>query len=384
MEKLTELSRKIIEFDTVSFKPNLECAQFLANCLEDIGAEVSLFHDKKDGKAQVLGRMGPSERDFKRKGLILSGHFDIVPFEKQPGWSVDPLALTFKDELIYGRGTSDMKVFIVQSMIAAEKYKSSDLKYPLYFLFTCDEEICCQGISRLLPELEKIKMQLPSVALIGEPTDGKVYHAHKGVGVFKLRVHGKAGHSSRPDLGISAIEDMARVIQLIEEENIILSKEMNKRCQELYPDFPFNSFNIGAIKGGLADNMIPEFSEISVSCRSHPELEADTMISRLEEKVIKLNTKSKIEFVDVMVAPAMESSCETPLYETLMECCHQEKPTGAFFATDAGHVSKLDIDCYICGPGSLSQAHQPNESITQSSFYSGVNMVQKSIERTCF
>ncbi|MBT3585027.1 MAG: acetylornithine deacetylase [Halobacteriovoraceae bacterium] len=381
---MEEIAKELIAFDTVSHKENLACSEFLADRLDSLGFSVELFKEEIDGqaKAQILASIGPS---VNREGLILSGHMDIVPFEDQPGWTRDPLRYAIEDDKIYGRGTTDMKYFLAQCLEASKNIDKKKLKAPLTMLFTCDEEICCQGAKRLIPLLkERMKSQpLPSQALIGEPTAFDVFHAHKGVGVFSIKAIGKGGHSSRPDLGLNAVSEMARLIQCIEEYNLELSKISNPTNSKLYPDWPYCSINVGPISGGVADNMIPELCSIKVSTRSTTDLTPEMMVAELRSRVDKIGLEAEVSWSELLIAPALLSSEETPLLKSLLNW-NSGVSGGAPFATDAGCFMELGIDSYICGPGLLSEAHQPNESMPLENSQKGLEMIEKVIRDLCY
>src|SRR5438105_3935669 len=186
--ELWEISRRLVGFDTVSTHSNLSAAQYLANYLEESGFTVRLYKETNEDtqKAMIVAWAGPAVQD----GLIISGHIDVVPFDGQPGWQTDPLTLTLGSDgqRIFGRGVSDMKVFLAQAILAARHHSLKDLKRPLVFIFTCDEELVGQGAERLikvLPDFFK-DFPLPKIALIGEPTNFEIYPAHKGYATFDV------------------------------------------------------------------------------------------------------------------------------------------------------------------------------------------------------
>src|SRR5215472_16868000 len=176
---LWDVSRQLVGFNTVSALSNVQAAEYLANLLEDQGYTVRILKEMVHNvaKANLVAWAGPEVPG----GLILSGHMDVVPFEGQPGWRSNPLELHLEDDLIFGRGVSDMKVFLAQAILAARRYPVNRLKRPLMFIFTCDEEIGGQGAARLVQELPTLfaNYPLPELALIGEPTGYDIFSVHK-------------------------------------------------------------------------------------------------------------------------------------------------------------------------------------------------------------
>ncbi len=190
---LYEVASRLVAYNTVSSKSNVEAMEYLGAHLDSHGFRVSLQRAEVDGvpKVNLIACAGPPEPD----GLIISGHVDTVPFVGQPGWTRDPLRLEVDEARVYGRGTSDMKVFLAQCVDAAARLDLATLRRPLVFLFTADEEIGCLGAARLRPLLPDYLGPIPQprLAWIGEPTSYQVFHAHKGVVLFTVTVRGRGG-----------------------------------------------------------------------------------------------------------------------------------------------------------------------------------------------
>ena len=277
---LWDITRQLVGFNTVSSLSNTAAAEYIANYLDGSGYDVQIWRESIDDveKATVLAWIGPEEPG----GLIISGHTDIVPFDGQPGWKTDALTLHADDKKLYGRGVSDMKVFLAQSMLAAKKLQTHQLKRPVVLIFTCDEELAGQGSSRLIKVLPQLfqNRPLPEVALIGEPTDFAIFPAHKGYAVFDIMVHGKGGHSSAPHKGLNAIEQSAAIIRIIQDLNQRFQNNPLPANVQLFPDVPATTLNLGAIHGGLAPNMIAETCHLTVSIRVSPG--DDRLCRRLE------------------------------------------------------------------------------------------------------
>src|SRR5262249_16530699 len=212
---LHEVASRLVSFDTVSSKSNAEAMEYLGAHLDGHGFRVALQRTEVTGvpKINLTACAGPAEPD----GLIISGHVDTVPFSGQPGWTRDPLRLEIDDSRVYGRGTSDMKVFLAQCVDAAARLDVATLKRPLVFLFTADEEVGCLGAERMFPALPQLLGTIPQprLAWIGEPTSYQVFHTHKGVVLFTISVHGLGGHSSLPEQGVNAIAVAGKVIETV-------------------------------------------------------------------------------------------------------------------------------------------------------------------------
>jgi len=340
-------------------------------------------------KAMVLAWAGPKVPG----GLIISGHIDVVPFDGQLGWTLDPLVMHMDGQRIFGRGVSDMKVFLAQAVLAARRYPLSRLKRPLMYIFTCDEEIAGQGSGRLIKTLPHLfdTYPLPSVALIGEPTNFEIFPAHKGYAVFDIYIRGKGGHSSAPSDGLNAIEKMAEVIQLLKETNNHLHKQASPENTHLFPQSPSSVFNCAVINGGLAPNMIAEGCRLAVSIRVAPGDQVEEILvglqDRIEHDIVKsmkaVGPECGVFLENIMVTPPMHSSTDSAFCGLLSRVMDKCVERGAPYATDGGQFQQIGINSYICGPGLLAEAHQPNESIPMANFFTGLEKIEQIIYEWC-
>jgi acetylornithine deacetylase len=391
--ELWEISRRLVGFDTVSEHSNLNAAQYLANYLEESGFTVRQYEELDAGvqKAMIVAWAGPAVHD----GLIISGHIDVVPFAGQPGWQTDPLTLTLgsNGQHIFGRGVSDMKVFLAQAVLAARKHPLDELKRPLVFIFTCDEEVAVQGSERLvrvLPDYFR-DFPLPKIALIGEPTNFEVYSAHKGYATFDILVHGKGGHSSVPGHGLNAIAKMADVIHEIEEMNHNLQQQASPDNRWLFPESPTSVFNCGLIHGGLAPNMIAETCRLTTSIRVAPGDNAEEIVKELQKRLDQAIGKEMRKFApdcgifveNFIAVPPVRSPTEGPFCDLLSRVMGKRPERGAAFSTDGGHFQVLGITPYVCGPGLISEAHKPNESLPVANFFTGLERLETLIYEWC-
>jgi acetylornithine deacetylase len=390
--ELWDISRKLVGFNTVSARSNVQAAEYIAHYLENCGFTVRVVREMVEGveKATVLAWVGPEVEG----GLIISGHTDIVPFEGQPGWTMDPLVMRTDGERIYGRGVTDMKVFLAQMLLAAKQLPLHDLKRPLVYIFTCDEEIAGQGSARLLNVLPEVfsGYPLPNVALIGEPTDFAVFPAHKGYASFDIHVRGKAGHSSAPHKGLNAIEKMADVIAVFKEANIRLQQQVSSENTQLFPEFPASVFNFGVIAGGMAPNMIAESCSLTTSIRIAPGDNLEDILADVQRKIDSTIVKSMQQFSpecgvsigNATMVPPMGSPTQDTFCELLCRMMNTRAEMGAPYATDGGQFQQIGIHSYICGPGLLEEAHQPDESMPVSNFFSGLEKLKQILHEWCF
>ncbi len=388
---LYEVAKRLVAFDTVSSKSNVEAMEYLGSHFDERGLRVSLQRAEVEGvtKANLLACAGPAEPD----GLIISGHVDTVPFEGQPGWTRDPLRLEIDDHRVYGRGTSDMKVFLAQCLDAVAQLDLASLQRPLVFLFTADEEIGCLGAARLLPSLTELLGEIPRprLAWIGEPTSYQVFHTHKGVVLFKVTVHGRGGHSSVPEQGVNAIAVAGKVIDTIGRYQAELRTQRSTAFAELFPESPYTTLNFGRITGGTAVNMIAEECTVSVSYRPLPQTDPLEVYHEIVRRLNALDCRdygspyhyATIEVSQPFVVPPLLSPRGTSLEQVLFAILHRETSGGAPFATDGCQLALGGIASLICGPGDLEQAHQPNESIRREAFENGTAVILEVVRRLC-
>jgi acetylornithine deacetylase len=388
---LQEVASRLVSYDTVSTKSNAEATEYLGEHLEGHGFRVAYHRTDIAGIAKVnlVASAGPPEPD----GLIISGHIDVVPFTGQPGWQRDPLLLEVTTDRVYGRGTSDMKVFLAQCVDAAAQLNVTTLKRPLVFLFTADEEIGCLGAARLLPILPDFFREIPQprLAWIGEPTSYQIFHTHKGVVIFTVKVQGRGGHSSVPEQGVNAIAVMGKAIETIGHYQAQLRTQRLATFAQIFPESPYTTLNFGNVRGGTAANMIAEECSLQVSYRPLPQADPletyHEIVRRLQEidahDYGSPDQRATIECGEPLTVQPLLSPRETPLEGVLFELLNQHTSGGAPFATDGGEFARAGITSLICGPGDLEQAHQPNESMRREAFENGTRTVLAVINRMC-
>jgi acetylornithine deacetylase len=388
---LHEVASRLIAFDTVSSKSNAQAMEYLGDHLAGRGFRVSFQRVEVAGVAKVnlVACAGPAEPD----GLIISGHVDTVPFEGQPGWERDPLRLEVEDTRVYGRGTSDMKGFIAQCLDATARLNLATLKQPLLFIFTADEEVGCLGAARLVPALPEILNEVPQprLAWIGEPTSYQVFHTHKGVALFRVKVRGRGGHSSLPEQGVNAIAVVGKVIETIGRYQAELRAQRSVAFAPIFPESPYTTLNFGTITGGTAANMIAEECSLQVSYRPLPDTDPLAGYREIARRIQEIDARdygspdhrATIELSEPFVVTPLLSPRGTSLESVLFDVLGKNASGGAPFATDGCQFTQAGIASLVCGPGDLEQAHQPNESIPRDAFEKGTEVILSTVNRLC-
>ena len=363
LKTTTDILAELVACPTVSSDSNLHMLGLIANRLHAAGARVELYHDAEGNKANLVGTLGPDRPG----GIMLSGHSDVVPVEDQP-WSSDPFTLREEAGRFYGRGTCDMKGFIACSVAMAEHYAALDLKRPVHFAFTHDEEIGCLGAQALAPILAA-RSDTPALAVIGEPTSMRIIEGHKGCCEYHVTFTGREGHGSEPDKGVNAVEFATRYITRLLE----LRAELQTRAPETSRfDPPWTTVNIGRLTGGYVPNVIP----------GHAEVDWEMRPVRDEDRVF---VKEAIEsYAQDVLLPAMRrvwpaAGIDTTILgevaglEPMEENAARDlvaELTGAngtdlvSFGTEAGLFQQIGMSAVVCGPGSIEQAHKPDEYVS--------------------
>lgn len=359
-----DLLDRLIGFDTVSARSNLALIRFIAELLQQRGIAARLTHNESRDKANLYATIG-SERPG---GIVLSGHTDVVPVEGQP-WTSDPFRLTRRGTRLYGRGTTDMKGFIATALALLPEMLAEPLATPIHFAFSFDEEVGCAGVPHLLAELGAA-LPFPSIALIGEPTEMRPVIAHKGIHGFATRIRGRDGHSSAPERGAGAIIPAAEAIAFLGR----LAAELKAAAPANSPfDPPYTTINVGTVAGGTAINILPRECRFVWEFRPIPETDAALLLRRFEAHLqevvlprMRLTAPEAEIITEVLcAAPPLKPDPDSPA-ERLARALTGANSSGAVaFATEAGLFQAKNISAVVCGPGSITQAHQPDEFIEE-------------------
>jgi acetylornithine deacetylase len=374
-----DMLAKLIAFDTTSAKSNLALIDFVRDYLAGHGIESRLVFDDQRSKANLYASLGPGGPG----GVVLSGHTDVVPVAGQP-WSADPFTLREGDGRLYGRGTCDMKGFIALALSLVPEMVAAGLKKPIHIALSYDEELGCLGAPRMIADI-KANLPLPDVAIVGEPTRLKLGNRHKGCYGFDLTVTGRDGHSSATHRGVNAIAYAARAIARLDD-----MAERFRREGPFDPGFdpPYTTFNVGEIGGGTAVNIIARQCKVAWEFRPIPAVDPKTVIAEVEHflnEELTSQMKSKaaeagIEMAEACVVPPLVPRTGSPAEALARHLTGANDTIGLAFGTEAGQFQEIGIDAIVCGPGSIEQAHQPDEFIELSQFAAGEAFLRRLID----
>jgi acetylornithine deacetylase len=355
MNTSTSILRQLVSFDSTSRHSNLPLIEWVADYLSTRGARVELVYNDSKDKANLLGSIGPDREG----GVVLSGHTDVVPVDGQE-WTSDPFALTERDGRLYGRGSSDMKGFIACSLAALEDWKDLKLVRPLHFAFSYDEEVGCLGAHSLVDRIVG-SVPRPALAIIGEPTDMRIGVAHNGVTGLHTTFRGVAAHASDPSLGVNAIDAAAGFVRFLGDV-AKLPRISDNGC----------TLNVGRIAGGAATNIVAERCSVSWEYRTDRAQDAAVIQKMIADylegdALAALEVASKIE-LDV---PQFSSQLGEESMQMLSRFGAKLPTTTVPFGSEAGIFERSRIPSVVCGPGSINQAHRPDEWIACAALAEG-------------
>jgi acetylornithine deacetylase len=363
----------ISAFDENIDQTNRPLIDILAGWFGDLGFSITIQAvPGTRNKFNMLAKIGSGEG-----GLLLCGHSDTVPFD-EGRWQSDPFKLKRVDGKLFGLGSCDMKGFFAFILEALKTIPLNKLNKPLYVLATADEETSMAG-ARFFAEQQMIK---PSMAIIGEPTELIPNYKHKGHIAKSLDVQGKAGHSSDPEKGVNAIEIMYQAIgQLMD-----LQSRLKTQFHDEAFSVPYVTMNLGHVHGGDAENRICGHCKLNFDMRVVPELSDEQALAMIDEALAPVFAKypSRLS-LDLMypTAPAFACRDEQNIL-ALVEQLTGKKHQSANYATEAPFINQLGCDTIILGPGSIDQAHQPDEYISLDYINPTVHILQQMINRVCF
>jgi len=351
---------------------NRRVVERLAEWAESAGFRAEVVPLRKDpAKANLVATLGEGEG-----GLILSGHTDTVPTDAE-GWESDPWELTERgDGVFYGLGSADMKGFFAAALTAAAQFRAGQLKAPLTLIGTADEESTMNGARQLLADgAPRARM-----AIIGEPTGLVPVRMHKGILMHRVSVEGRAGHSSDPALGLNAIDGMAEVIAELRAFREDLEQELR------IDDFqvPHATLNLGRIEGGDSPNRICGSCAMTYDMRLLPGMAPAAIRAQLEARLrARLDSRYRL-VLEELIEPVPPFAIEREASAVrLLEELSGHEPRAVMFCTEAAFFQELGAQTVVCGPGSITVAHQPNEHVPHDQLAAGADVYAKAIHAVC-
>lgn len=376
-----EILSKLVSFPVLGGESNLSIIDWIQEYIESYDIEVHLVPNEEGNKASLHCRIGPAVDG----GVILSGHTDVVPVAGQK-WDTDPFVLTDKgDGKLYGRGSCDMKGFIACCLAVLPQMAKADLKKPIYFAFSYDEEIGCLAGPELARAINDFYTETPKYAIIGEPSLMEPIVGQKGIYILETYVNGSEGHSSRIKQEVSAIHESMRLILWLENKmnQLIENKQFDDR---FHP--PHSTIHVGLVNGGIAPNIIADKAHFYWDLRTIPMDDVTTIIAEFEDYCQERVAELQKVFPDFSIksvenhpaVPHLDTKDDADVVQLVKKISGKSELNTVAYASEAGQFADEGFQSIICGPGSIAQAHRANEFIAKEQLEKGVEMIDKLIE----
>ena len=356
---------------------NRQVIDLLANWFEEIGFQCviqKLPHDSN--KANLIATLGTGN-----SGLVLAGHTDTVPYDENR-WQVDPFKMTEKDNRFYGLGSCDMKSFFAVIIHALKTIDTKKIKQPLIILATADEETSMAGAKAIAKDANKLGITNARFAVVGEPTNMRPIRMHKGMMMEAIQLTGQAGHSSNPALGNNALEAMHKVIS----ELLIWRDELQNKYKSPLFEVPVPTMNLGHIHGGDNPNRICGSCELQIDIRPLPGMNISDLRHEMKHRLKKVLHGTNIQLKTIPLFDGVDAmfTSENSELVKLAEKMTGTEARSVAFGTEAPYYNAVGLETIVMGPGSIKQAHQPDEYIETSTLDPAVKIIKQLISHYCF
>lgn len=364
----------LVGIPTVSRDSNLELVRFVCDYLQGHGVTARLVESDCGRKANLYATIGPMVSG----GVVLSGHTDVVPVDGQD-WQTDPFHVAERGGRLYGRGTCDMKGFIATALALVPEMRG--LRYPVHLALSYDEEVGCLGAPRLI-EAITANVPQPRAVIVGEPTEMKVVTAHKSMFIFETQVNGFEAHSSKQNLGVPAVMVAGRLVNWLAEQ-----QARNRHRAE--PDCPFepgySTLHCGVIHGGTAQNITAKSCRFITDIRTLPDEDPKDFFrdleryarEELEPEMRAVHADTGIVFDIRSQVPGFHAAEDEPAVVLAKQLTGQNATECVAYGAEAGQFQEAGLSVVMCGPGSIDQAHQPNEFISVDQFEQGTAFLRR-------
>lgn len=365
-----EILERLVAFDTTSRLSNLALIEWVEAYLNGHGVGHRRVPNADGTKSNLIATIGPNIPG----GVVLSGHTDVVPVDGQP-WSSDPFQVTPRDGRLYGRGTCDMKGFLALSLAAVPDILAAQPKKPVHLAFSYDEEVGCIGAPDMIRIIAS-ELPRPALVVVGEPTNMEAVSGHKGINTFRVTVRGHEAHSSQTQLGVSANMVAIRLMGRLAD----LAEQLERDADPASPFTPKHAtLTVGQVNGGTAVNILARDCVFLFDLRSPPGLDPKAVLAPFFEASAAADAALKARFPDTGVEVVQRSHTPPLAPETdgaaeafARRLAGDNGPARVVaFAAEAGQFQEAGFSTVICGPGSIDQAHQPDEFVEVSQMERG-------------
>lgn len=373
-----EILARLISFDTTSAESNLALISYVEAYLSGHGIAAERLANMDGSKANLLATIGSGTAG----GVVLSGHTDVVPVIDQP-WTTDPFMLVERDGRLYGRGTSDMKSFLALALAAVPLLAAEELARPVHLAFSYDEEVGCLGAPDLIRRIVE-RGYTPLAAIIGEPTDMRIVDSHKSINLFEVVVTGREAHSSLVTEGVSANMVAIDILSTL----AAIAREEKRSHLDARFDPPWSTLTIGTIHGGTAANILARECRFTFDLRCIPGRDPGavlapfwTAIGQARDILASEGPDTGITVTPLAEVPALHREENGAAGQLAAALSGANAPAVAVaYGAEAGQFQRAGLSSIICGPGSISQAHRPDEFIERSQIEAGARFMLRLVE----
>ena len=363
--KVLQILERLVRFPTLPQQPNVELLDYVAEHLRAVGVEPQFLREPGGERGGLVAVIGPSVPG----GIVLSAHADVVSVDGQH-WTVPPWQLTVRDDRLYGRGTADMKGFIACCLELLPDLDLARLSRPLILAISHDEEIGCVGAPLLVKHIAQ-HVPRPAAVIVGEPTSMRVVHGHKGVAVYETSVRGRAAHSSLTHTAASATLAGGQLVVRLGEIAARL-RDGGRRDEAFVP--PYTTVNVGIVRGGEASNIVAAACMLRWDVRPIPGDDPGAILAELQEycdatvlpAMRRTTAEAEIKTEVFASAPPLSPAMDPAAHDLVLSLLKEDAASIVSFTTEAGLFQQAGMSAIVCGPGSIEQAHKPDEFVERA------------------
>jgi acetylornithine deacetylase len=374
-----EIIRTLIGFDTTSRLSNLALIDWVRTYLRKHGVDSRLTHDDAMTKANLFATIG----DPAVPGIVLSGHTDVVPVDGQE-WTVDPYAGVVRGDRLLGRGAADMKSFLGIVLAAVPEMVAAKLQRPIHLALSYDEEVGCIGVGRMIRDMQDLGIA-PGICIVGEPSNMQVVSGHKGKLALRAHVCGREAHSALAPYAVNALEYAAEMV--VQLRRMQREKAVQGPFNREY-DPPYTTLHTGVLRGGTALNIVPRECSFDFEIRNIPEDDPQQLLRRFEDhcerellpQMRNVAAESSIAFETMSQNPGLHNAETDAIVGHVERLAAGGRGGKVAFGSEAGQFQRAGFAAVICGPGSIGDAHKPDEFITFDQLRKGEAFISRVVE----